>query len=629
MKYRNDINLPSSRSFLGENDEQNISQHHSIRRTFEKGLLKYNLDIRTRTITHTHTHNYTLVLEYHFRKRLKTYPYCRIMPTFASIGLHPDLHDRIVAQSSSLSSTSNRRHSATATTSSTTDVVTTVHSDYHIITTPMAFLNRNPKQQLYLKVPVVPSAASQSVTDKDNTSTLITNTHNDDAPATYAWNIRPISLHQTKRLRYEMAVACIQQSMKVRQPTEDTSMLYPNNTFKRQRTTDAIYDNTTNGKSGLRLTTFTGMIQASDIIQQDMVRISSPQYSPYIPTGCHTLDQQLLNLVSLSLRHTGTATHLNSTTGPTIVGGIPLGHITQISGPPASGKTQLVWSMIASSMTATTTSVLHSVYYIGDSYSHIVRATQRLYELFAHSSLSSHDRIVLLQRIVCTVATTSYQVLHRLQEFEAYLQSKTNTTQQEQHHKYHSILLVIDSCSSCCSDSINDGSHMTVLRVIGQMIRRLTRQYHIATILVNGTVSNTHQNTFPVFGGIRGTTMNQNNEDATITSSSVTKLYAANSRTNKPALGYRWNATIPDICLWFQPCSSHDKLRKHLRVMEEETNSNSTRQPNKKAIPTIIQVTVDRYLRHESTDVATTASSIYFSIDKKGVRNVEILGRTE
>lgn len=347
-------------------------------------------------------------------------------------------------------------------------VTESIHAeDHQFVTTPQALLSRNPGQLRLL--------------------------HEDGRSS------RPIATPLVLKLRYEVATALISQTK-----TGDRCQRVRNhNTCTRdegdsERRHDPWPSATTTKQPKL---TIPGTVTIWELLRCRHTAVTATNgkmRTPVLRTGCHQLDE----LVALPAPYRKVSTGMNSLpccSAPAT--GIPFGYVIQVAGPPATGKTQLALQLA-------TAEDLHQTWYVCSSTPQV----QRLWELGHHDN-------AILQRTVFRTATNDYQVLQRLAELEVYLI--------EQHrHDYFDwkpVLLVLDSCSGCLSPPTeNEGD--SLLMTVAATIRQLTRHYNLATVLINGTVSN---------------------RDTTV----------AIQRPHKAALGHRWNNSVADIALWFEPSS--------------------------------------------------------------------------
>lgn len=535
------------------------------------------------------------------------------MPTFASIGLDPDLRKRIVTEAKKCTlggPSSNDRN-----------------REIYCVSTPQALLSRPPGALRLL--PVMASTTTHN-NDNDNDSHAQQNNSNTGNIACS----KPLELRHVRLLRNEVSMALVatsksaqyrqrvhmynakmesaywyQQQQNHRPPSIPESQ--PNNTKRRRLTLThcsipctvsawamlryettrltcttsstrtqqrciALTNGTDNGSHTGTHTTM-GMAQEPCLLAETRARA--------IPTGCSHLDK----LLQFSAFHPETlrvlSDEMNDTLLPSCVaaeGGVPFGYVTQLSGPPASGKTQLALTLACSnrrntnnhtalssaSAASATHKRLHRTWYICSSKSSCIAHSQRLWELCQpHTSI--------LERTMFCSATNDFEVLRRLAELESELQlqaqekqygNENNNDFNDNSSSWAPILLVLDSCSGCLAMSTTGGSKAdgALLETVASTIRRLTRQYCLATVLINGTVSNFISSSSPAAAAADG-----NLSNTTITSSddhlryanAIRRPYDKSTASNmlyvpvgtKPALGRRWNNAVADIALWFEP----------------------------------------------------------------------------
>jgi hypothetical protein len=367
------------------------------------------------------------------------------MPTFQSIGIHPDLRTRLV--------TVPKVTGATA-------------AKPQLVETPQALLSRTP--------------AALRILDKD---------YDDAGDQNYV--TRPIPLQQVRKLRQEVASALIAHSRNGKR-------------LKRIRDSVSSQRSSLSGEDTQQWT-IPGTLSALELCRYEASSKRPGRQLSALQTGCSSLDQ----LVALPAEHCSVSTKLEGSSSSALPAGIPLGYVTQIAGPPASGKTQLALQLAA------TNSV--RMWYLC-SHGSLRCAAERL------AQLSCGTQQPVLDRTVMTTVTDEYQVLARLAQFEDFLlQRQQDDDPRTGSDDPSSILLVLDSCSGCLASADSDDA---VLLRVAATIKRLTRQYGVAAVLINGSVSNRNRKEDSVF------------------------------RPNKPALGRQWWKASADIHLWFEAAPS-------------------------------------------------------------------------
>jgi hypothetical protein len=592
------------------------------------------------------------------------------MPTFSSIGLHPALRHRLVAES--IATITNDDRIMILEPAATNNPNVTIgngdpkkqcnhpndsqqdlyalsrHRSYHTVPTPLALLNRNPKQPLFRLIDVSKDESqAPNDTNDDQVQPL------QSTPSKV--QVQAIPIHHVRQLRYDVAVALIQHTkaeqyrvwvvqnqhspvghatvLDERQPPQKRPCLYhpPDHDDDDQQQKQQ--------QINLQSNKFVGMVSAYDLLTTQELYLSKWKF---LSTSCNELDSMIYTIVqhfqppstllSCFTKFTSTEHDIN-----TIAGGIPFGYVTQISGPPSSGKTQLVLSMIARSSsnaagtttTPTTSTALHRTWYMCSANTSTIQTAQRLNELCMPS-----NRDDILQCTTFTSVSDDYQVLQRLFELESYLIQNNHSSQKEPSAMSKPVLLVIDSCSGCLRTATNDtnsknnydNNHSALLRTVGTTIRRMTRQYHLATILINGTVSNHHHDLLPN----QPINIPPGDQNSISSSHMLSKHHLPDPsshpqvslpstvqyRTTKPALGYRWNDTVPDLCLWFHAATT-------IAPWHVSSTSAADR-VHKKIHSAIIHVTLVRHpWRNQSTttteDPPTSAS---FVIGTRGISDV-------
>jgi hypothetical protein len=451
------------------------------------------------------------------------------MPTFSSIGLHPDLQHCLFSESISTTSFSPLENASLDVTEVERADDGSSHRSFFPISTPLALLNLHPKQAIF------------RIVRKDP---------------------RRLSIEQVQRLRYEVASALLQQS----QGEHHRQLI-------REHNDDNPFDTRLEGyemNADMRVSTqFMGMISAYELFGLELHRSQWKCLS----TGCRALD-----LLFHRFRPPPTSLLFDSMQDRSCddVGGIPFGYITQLSGPPASGKTQLMLSVLSQPDAL----IYHTWYLCSGANSAMVTA-QRLHDICV--AVHSFPATVLEHTTIATV-NNEYQVLQRLQELESNLLFRHDD---EQHFSFFGkpIVLVIDSCSGCLGT--NDAN---LVQLVGTTLRRMTRQHHLATILINGTVSN---------------------HFTKHSSTSVQPL--PHPKRTKPALVRSWNETVPDINLWLDPV-----------IPFRAQNPNTIVNPKHPIVypASIIRVTMTQHPGMNSTIVEEPVTSASFLIGAGGISDL-------
>jgi energy-coupling factor transporter ATP-binding protein EcfA2 len=198
--------------------------------------------------------------------------------------------------------------------------------------------------------------------------------------------------------------------------------------------------------------------------------------------------------------------------------GIPFGFITQLTGPPGSGKSQLAQHVaLASARLGGTVWYLHS-------------SAQPFLSAASTTTTAPSTTPQVLERIVVAPARDAYSLLLRLAELEGSLQRQevapaatTATTGNHDGPPPSATVLIMDSCSVCLAATDDD----TLYATVSSTIKRLTREYDLATILTIGTVGADRQSGSGVTGG-------------------------GHNNNIKAALGQFWSG-VADVEVWLEP----------------------------------------------------------------------------
>jgi RecA/RadA recombinase len=402
--------------------------------------------------------------------------YAAPMPTFQSIGIHPELRTRLVTESK--------------------------NGDVQVVRTPQALLSRNP------------------------TALRLLHNHNGDGNSC---ETRPIALRQVQKLRMDVATEMIAQSRTGRR-LQDIARMATTHRQQRERATTTTISrrrNRTRNRQRSKQFAIPGTIPALTLLEFEAATTKSYEREHHrqqhyaLPTRCRKLDYALAlpnehqnastSMDMSSKTHAGSDSISSSNTDSSYAG-IPFGYVTQFSGCPGSGKTQLALHLAA---TASSGNVAATVWYLHSSSASVTPQVERLSELCVGGKYSALHRIRFVHvpdayRVLSALAVVEDSLLQQQQQGGCDGEvTGTSTTAAATTELWKPVLLVLDSCSGCLSA---DG----LQEAVGSTIKRLTRHYRLATVLLNGTVAN------------------------------------YNGGGAKPALGQRWNA-IPDVSVWLEP----------------------------------------------------------------------------
>jgi DNA repair protein RadB len=204
------------------------------------------------------------------------------------------------------------------------------------------------------------------------------------------------------------------------------------------------------------------------------------QHQQYnLSTGCLALDQ----LLSFPPEYACT-THMDVPMGPAL---FLNGYVTQLYGPPASGKSQLALQVVASSCCATCTNNKSSTSSTCDSWylssdPALNRYAERLHQICGGGEQVPQTRFVTV--------TTTHQVLHALAMIEAsIIQGNGNN---DAPITKRGTLLVLDSASGCLSTENDE-----LLHRVASLIKNLARHYNMAVVVTNASVQRHQQSQQP------------------------------------------------------------------------------------------------------------------------------------
>ena len=351
------------------------------------------------------------------------------MPTFQSIGLHPELRNRIVTES----------RGSTAAFSSTE-----APPQRQLVLTPQALLARNPNTLRLL------DTTATGTTIHDSCGSNVAHNNGDSNNDTVV-SSRPISLAQVQKLRLEVSSALIAQSNNGKRIKQIQKTLRTNAEATSVRSEPSIYTSS-----------IPGTLSALDWLRYETS--AWPQDPPVLSTGCRALDQALA--VPAEYQNVSTSMMLETAT---VAVGIPFGYVTQFSGSTGSGKTQLALHLAARSPPA-----LYRTWYLGSNCGTLMAS--RLAEL-------CQNNYSVLERTIFCSTTNEFELLQHLTQLEAELIQVTAIQPQSQ----LPFLLILDSCSACLSSSEPE-----LMGRVSTTLRRLTRHYSkiLAVVLLNGTVAN-------------------------------------------------------------------------------------------------------------------------------------------
>ena len=173
-------------------------------------------------------------------------------------------------------------------------------------------------------------------------------------------------------------------------------------------------------------------------------------------------------------------------------GGLPFGYVTQVSGPPASGKTQLALRLAAEHAAQS-----GKVFFLASGFGHgtLLPLVRRLQHFCEKENFQT-----ILQNVTLITVNNGHEALAAMQQIG----------------DWNRVLLILDSASGCLSADLYAAGDGDVGKMLAQQVaytlRRIARHNGAAVMATNGTVS-----------GDNGL---------------------------KPAMGQAWHAA--DVSMWFQ-----------------------------------------------------------------------------
>jgi len=190
-------------------------------------------------------------------------------------------------------------------------------------------------------------------------------------------------------------------------------------------------------------------------------------------------------------------------------GGVPFGYVTQVTGPPASGKTQLALRLAAELAAQS-----GKVFFLASGFGHgtLLPLVRRLQHFCDKQNFQN-----ILQNVTFITVNNGHEALAAMEQV-----GETNRG-----------LLILDSASGCLSADLYAAGDGDVGKVLAQQVaynlRRIARHNGAAVFVTNGTVS-----------GDNGV---------------------------KPAMGQAWYAA--DVSLWFQTIEGPNTGSKRIRATLE------------------------------------------------------------
>ena len=253
--------------------------------------------------------------------------------------------------------------------------------------------------------------------------------------------------------------------------------------------------------------------------------------------------------------------------------GVPFGMVTEFSGPPSSGKTQLALSIAAHA-------VIESglrVHYISGGCCGRKALSRRLYAMFSElarhpSSSATDDSAVLrgrdgvhsivtkaMERVDVAYITDAYSLLATLaridHEEEVSRRRVVDADEDAEGSEDNGTLLVIDSVSGCLGHHLSSDSGAALLSQVALTLRQMART-HDGRLLTNGAVTGACQpRRFAVV--LTNGSVAKRSSDGELNSSSSSKSLLGGHSLNKPAMGRYWHAS--DVGIWLEEDDSSSR----------------------------------------------------------------------
>jgi RecA/RadA recombinase len=520
-----------------------------------------------------------------------------IMPTFASIGLHPQLISQLVTVSSGSNNNtndSNTSNSASGEQPPPQPSRNSVNSNsIVVIETPQALLSRNPHSIRLL------------VNNKNDKNDKNDDNHEEESYSTTT-TTQILSPVHVNSLRRQVAQRLIDGD----ESSSSSSLSFGKHARHVRQTVLHDHDSKTNDNARKRqrqmaaapilpgTVSLLHLLQYQKLLQQQQ---DDGQQSRFVfSTACPALDGMLGLPPEFNQNHH----QLYPDDNPSTIGsggGIPLGYVTQFSGASGTGKTQLALQLIVQAAAAavatsasavatpanTSTSTACCWYFCSNATEPLALA-RRLAGLLATTTTTTTAAAAgqqpgnnnmmtqVLKNTIFQTVTDEYQLLAGLAKMEETLWQQRRK-EQERSRRPHHLLLIIDSISTCLSSSCCTMENPLVPKV-ALTLKRLARQFsNLAVVLLNGSTNT---------GGGSG----------------------GNSSRRQPALGTLWNNLAPDIHVWLEPCRRRSAVHQENHRDARTTNDKQASQlPHQEAV--LIRARLERHFAKQTTTGAGTASA--------------------
>jgi hypothetical protein len=242
-----------------------------------------------------------------------------------------------------------------------------------------------------------------------------------------------------------------------------------------------------------------------------------------VSSGCEALDLLMASQTNVNVRLGHVST--DSCRDNNIQRGVPFGFITEVSGPPSSGKTQFCLSVISNALMQQT----NAVYLTSGN---VLSVSRRLFSLCVERASRRDDAKQFAERQMDRISIASvsdaYELLALLAKLEWQEMIGNDSSSNNNERK---TLLVIDSISSIVGhhlSSLTPGA--ALINQVGLTLRRMART-------LDGRFANANSKEARRFGIL-------------IANGSVANWSETERNNSKPAMGRYWE--VSDVELWME-----------------------------------------------------------------------------
>ncbi|KAL3782077.1 hypothetical protein ACHAW5_000698 [Stephanodiscus triporus] len=267
------------------------------------------------------------------------------------------------------------------------------------------------------------------------------------------------------------------------------------------------------------------------------------------------------------------------------LGGVPFGMVTEFSGPPSSGKTQLALSIAAHAVVESGLRVCYISSCCGRK-----ALSRRLYAMFAElarrpSSSAVDDAAAVVQgrdgvhgivtrameRVDIAYVPDAHSLLATLARIdhdeEVSRRRIVDGTDDAEGSEENGTLLVIDSVSGCLGHHLSSDVGAALVSQVALTLRHMVRT-HDSRLLTNGAVIGACRPRRFAVVLTNGSVAKRSSENKLIGSSSSISLAVGHSQ-NKPAMGRYWHAS--DVGLWLEEVGSSSRDNRQIDFHDHNT----------------------------------------------------------